>query len=153
MSTGEGEGEGDLPDVGLEWHVADAQELPFEDNSFDAYTIAFGIRNVPDVALAVREARRVLRPGGRFLCLEFSEVTSPLLRTVYDQYSFGVIPELGAAIAGDRESYQYLVESIRQFPKQAEFRDLIADAGLEGATYENFTFGTVAVHSAFKLPA
>src|ERR1700740_512463 len=106
-----------------------AEALTFPDRSFDAYTIAFGIRNVPRIDLALKEAYRVLKPGGRFLCLEFSSVEVPFLDRLYDLFSFRVIPELGRAVTGDAESYRYLVESIRQFPKPAAFADMISEAG------------------------
>ena len=127
------------------------QALPFPDNSFDCYTIAFGIRNVVQVDSALKEAYRVLKPGGRFLCLEFSTVTVPGLDALYDLYSFQVIPPLGHVIAGDWHSYQYLVESIRQFPDQDTFLQLIRDAGFGFVKYENLTGGIAAVHSGFKL--
>ena len=127
------------------------QALPFPDNSFDCYTIAFGIRNVVQVDSALKEAYRVLKPGGRFLCLEFSSVTVPGLDALYDLYSFQVIPPLGHIIAGDWQSYQYLVESIRQFPDQESFLHLIRDAGFGFVKYENLTGGIAALHSGFKL--
>lgn len=136
----------------LQWVEGDAERLPFEDAQFDAYTIAFGIRNVTHIDKALSEAYRVLRPGGRFLCLEFSHVPNPLIRWAYDQYSFQVIPPLGTVLAGDWKSYQYLVESIRQFPAQAEFAQMMGTAGFRHVTYENMTFGVVAIHSGFKLP-
>jgi len=135
----------------LEWVTADARQLPFDDNTFDLYTIAFGIRNVTRIDEALREAHRVLRPGGRFLCLEFSHVTNPVLAAVYEKYSFGVIPKMGELIASDRASYQYLVESIRKFPKQEDFAQMLRDAGLRAVTYTNLTSGCVAIHSGFKL--
>ena len=136
---------------GLAWVCGDAEKLPFPDRSFDAYTIAFGLRNVTDTAAALAEARRVLKPGGRFLCLEFSRVVLPLLSELYDLYSFRVLPLLGQAVARDRESYQYLVESIRRFPPQEELLDLIAAAGLEQASYRNLTGGIAAIHSAWRI--
>jgi 2-methoxy-6-polyprenyl-1,4-benzoquinol methylase len=136
----------------LEWRVGDAEALDWvPDNSVDLYTIAFGIRNCTHVDRVLREAHRVLRPGGRFMCLEFSHVTLPGLREAYEAYSFAVIPAMGAAVAGDRASYQYLVESIRNFPTQERFADMIADAGFAGVDYTNFTFGVAAVHSGYKL--
>ena len=138
-------------DSQISWVEGDAQALSFEDNSFDCYTIAFGIRNVVKVEAALREARRVLRPGGRFLCLEFSKVTVPGLAALYDLYSFQVIPPVGHVIAGDWSSYQYLVESIRQFPDQDTFASMIRDAGFGFVKYENLTGGIAAIHSAFKL--
>ncbi|KAM7050587.1 2-methoxy-6-polyprenyl-1,4-benzoquinol methylase, mitochondrial isoform 1-T1 [Molossus nigricans] len=137
--------------AGLAWILGDAEELPFDDDKFDVYTIAFGIRNVTHIDQALQEAHRVLKPGGRFLCLEFSQVNNPLVSRLYDLYSFQVIPVLGEVIAGDWKSYQYLVESIRQFPSQEEFKEMIEDAGFQKVTYENLTSGIVAIHSGFKL--
>ncbi|XP_054895977.1 2-methoxy-6-polyprenyl-1,4-benzoquinol methylase, mitochondrial isoform X2 [Poeciliopsis prolifica] len=136
---------------GLSWVVGDAEELPFDDDQFDIYTIAFGIRNVTHIDQALQEALRVLKPGGRFMCLEFSKVTNPVLAKLYDTYSFQVIPVLGEVIAGDWKSYQYLVESIRKFPDQEEFKGMIEDAGFFCVQYFNFTGGVVALHSGFKL--
>lgn len=134
----------------IEWVTGDAETLPFPDASFDAYTTAFCIRNVtrPDKALA--EARRVLRPGGRFLCLEFSRVVVPLLDDMYDRWSFQVLPVLGEKVAGDRESYQYLAESIRRFPPQEEFAAMIRAAGLSRVSYRNLTGGIAAIHSGWR---
>jgi len=128
-----------------------AEDLPFEANRFNAYTIAFGIRNVPRIDKALAEAHRVLKPGGRFLCLEFSHVDVAVLDKIYDLYSFNVIPALGKAIAGDSEPYSYLVESIRTFPKQERFAKMIRDAGFSRVDYRNLTGGTVAIHSGWKL--
>lgn len=136
---------------GVDWVCGDAMALPFPDRSFDAYTIAFGIRNVTRVQDALNEAYRVLRPGGRFLCLEFSRVPVPLLRRAYDAYSFKVIPALGQAVTGDRDSYQYLVESIRQFPDQDTFADMIRQAGFGQVKYQNLTQGIAAIHSGWRL--
>ncbi|XP_032024409.1 2-methoxy-6-polyprenyl-1,4-benzoquinol methylase, mitochondrial [Hylobates moloch] len=137
--------------AGLAWVLGDAEELPFDDDKFDIYTIAFGIRNVTHVDQALQEAHRVLKPGGRFLCLEFSQVNNPLISRLYDLYSFQVIPVLGEVIAGDWKSYQYLVESIRRFPSQEEFKEMVEDAGFHKVTYESLTSGIVAIHSGFKL--
>nr|XP_057925783.1 2-methoxy-6-polyprenyl-1,4-benzoquinol methylase, mitochondrial [Doryrhamphus excisus] len=137
--------------AGLSWVVGDAEELPFADNQFDVYTIAFGIRNVTHVEQALQEALRVLKPGGRFMCLEFSKVTNPVLARLYDAYSFQVIPVLGEVIAGDWKSYQYLVESIRKFPAQEEFTHMIEEAGFDCVRYDNLTGGVVSLHSGFKL--
>ena len=128
-----------------------AEELPFEDNSFDAYTVAFGIRNVPDIPKALREAYRVLKPGGRFLCLEFSQVDMPVLDKVYDFYSFKVIPELGAIVGKDRDAYQYLVESIRTFPDQPTFAEAIKEAGFKHVKWDNLTGGIAALHGGWKI--
>jgi len=130
---------------------ANAEQLPFEDNSFDAYSIAFGIRNVPDIASALREAYRVLKPGGQFLCLEFSDVEMPFLDKIYDLWSFHAIPRLGAMIAGDENSYRYLVESIRKFPNQPRFAEMIERAGFERVQWRNLSGGIVAIHSGWKI--
>jgi demethylmenaquinone methyltransferase/2-methoxy-6-polyprenyl-1,4-benzoquinol methylase len=129
----------------------DAETLPVASASVDAYTIAFGLRNVTRIGAALREARRVLKPGGRFLCLEFSRVESALLRRAYDLYSFQVLPRLGQAVAGDRDSYQYLVESIRRFPPQRELAGMMEEAGLEQVRYSNLTGGVAAIHSGWRL--
>lgn len=128
-----------------------AEALPLPDRQFDAYTIAFGIRNVPDIPKALKEAFRVLKPGGRFLCLEFSHVDVPMLDTVYDNYSFHAIPAMGRLVAGDAESYRYLVESIRMFPDQETFKAMIADAGFRRVAYRNLTGGVAAMHSGWRL--
>jgi len=130
---------------------ANAEELPFADASFDAYTIAFGIRNVTHIDRAISEAYRVLKPGGRFLCLEFSEVQVPLLDRLYDFHSFEVIPRLGKWTAGSAEPYQYLVESIRKFPKQQAFAQMIRDGGFAQVSYRNLTGGIAAMHSGWKI--
>ena len=141
-----------LPQVhsNLEWVEGNAEELPFPDKSFDLYTIAFGLRNVTRREKALREAFRVLKKGGRFMCLEFSHVSLPLAKEAYDLYSFEVIPRLGQAVTGDAESYRYLVESIRQFPKQEDLVKEIEQVGFQSVTYVNYTLGSVAVHSGFK---
>lgn len=134
----------------IDWKVGDALELPFEDNTFDTYTISFGIRNVVDIQKALEEARRVLKPGGKFLCLEFSHVTDEKIKRIYDLYSFKIIPTLGQLVAGDKDSYQYLVESIRMFPKQDTFKKMIEMAGFENCGYENQTFGVACIHWGYK---
>ncbi len=131
--------------------TGNAEDLPFPDNSFDAYTIAFGIRNVPQIDRALAEAKRVLKHGGRFLCLEFSDVDVPFLDRIYEAYSFTAIPALGKVVTGDGDAYRYLVESIRRFPHADRFRDMIAAAGLSRATYQRLSGGIVAIHSAWKL--
>ncbi|MBW8903092.1 MAG: bifunctional demethylmenaquinone methyltransferase/2-methoxy-6-polyprenyl-1,4-benzoquinol methylase UbiE [Bradyrhizobium sp.] len=128
-----------------------AETLAFPDRSFDAYTIAFGIRNVPRIDLALSEAFRVLRPGGRFLCLEFSTVDVPGLDRLYDLFSFKVIPPLGGAVTGDAQSYRYLVESIRRFPKPNSFADMIRAAGFSRVAWQSFSGGIVALHSGWRL--
>jgi demethylmenaquinone methyltransferase/2-methoxy-6-polyprenyl-1,4-benzoquinol methylase len=130
---------------------ANAEELPFADSSFDAYTIAFGIRNVPKIEAALAEAHRVLKPGGRFLCLEFSEVEMPLLDRAYEAWSFNAIPRIGGIVAGDPDSYRYLVESIRKFPNQTNFASMIRAAGFERVTWRNYSGGIAALHSGWKL--
>lgn len=135
----------------LQWTVGDAMALPFEDNSFDVYTISFGIRNVTRVQDALNEAYRVLRPGGRLMVLEFSQLPNPAMQWAYDRYSFNVIPRMGQIIAGDSDSYQYLVESIRKFPDQERFATMIRTAGFAQVKYRNMTFGVAALHSGWKL--
>ncbi|MCP4317676.1 MAG: bifunctional demethylmenaquinone methyltransferase/2-methoxy-6-polyprenyl-1,4-benzoquinol methylase UbiE [Hyphomicrobiales bacterium] len=130
---------------------ANAEDLPFEDNSFDAYTIAFGIRNVPRIDVALKEAYRVMKRGGRFLCLEFSDVDLPLFEKVYDAWSFNAIPQFGRVITGDGEAYRYLVESIRKFPDQHNFAAMIETAGFSRAKWTNYTGGVAALHSGWKL--
>jgi demethylmenaquinone methyltransferase/2-methoxy-6-polyprenyl-1,4-benzoquinol methylase len=130
---------------------ANAEELPFADKSFDAYTIAFGIRNVPRIDAALSEAYRVLKTGGRFLCLEFSEVDMPLLDKVYEAWSFRAIPRIGKAVAGDDEPYSYLVESIRKFPNQSQFAAMISRAGFDRVSFRNYSGGIAALHSGWKL--
>ena len=135
----------------LDWVVGDAMALPFADNSFDVYTISFGIRNVTRPQDALAEAFRVLRPGGRLMVLEFSTIPTPALQWAYDRYSFNLIPAMGQAIANDRDSYQYLVESIRRFPDQETFLGMVRSAGFEQAKYRNLTLGIAALHSGWKL--
>ena len=130
---------------------ANAEELPFEDGTFDAYTIAFGIRNVPRIDVALCEAFRVLKPGGRFLCLEFSEVEMPILDKVYEAWSFNAIPQIGKMVAGEDEPYRYLVESIAKFPNQKNFAAMIGQAGFGRVTWRNYSGGIAALHSGWKL--
>lgn len=135
----------------IELVEGNAELLPFDDRSFDAYTIAFGIRNVTDIPKALSEACRVLKTGGRFLCLEFSQVQVPILDSLYDFHSFQVIPRLGQLAAGDEASYRYLVESIRKFPKQEAFAAMIRESRFERVSYRNLTGGIAAIHSGWKL--
>lgn len=138
----------------IQFSVGNAERLDFiPDSTYDIYAIAFGIRNCTHPDQVVKEAFRVLKPGGRFMCLEFSKVHNPVLGALYDFHSFNVIPQLGGWLAGDRGSYEYLVESIRRFPDQPKFAQMIRDAGFTtiGKGYENLTFGTVAIHSGYKF--
>lgn len=135
----------------LSWVTGDAMALPFPDNSFDVYTISFGIRNVTRPQKALSEAYRVLKRGGRLMVLEFSQLPNPGMQKMYDAYSFNVIPRMGQLIAQDSESYQYLVESIRNFPDQETFLGMINDAGFDNAKYRNLTLGVAALHSGWKL--
>ncbi|WP_172297694.1 bifunctional demethylmenaquinone methyltransferase/2-methoxy-6-polyprenyl-1,4-benzoquinol methylase UbiE [Pseudoruegeria sp. HB172150] len=135
----------------LDWVVGDAMALPFDANSFDVYTISFGIRNVTRPQDALAEAYRVLKPGGRLMVLEFSQLPNPGMQKLYDLYSFNVIPRMGQLIADDRDSYQYLVESIRKFPDQETFAGMIRTAGFEQVKYRNLTMGVAALHSGWKL--
>lgn len=132
-------------DGSLVWVEGNAESLTFQNDSMDGYTIAFGIRNVTHIEKVLSEAHRVLKPGGRFLCLELSHVDIPIFKDLYDYYSFSVIPYMGELVAGDRESYQYLVESIRRFPSQEKFASMIADAGFQKVEYENLEIGRAHV--------
>lgn len=135
----------------LDWVVGDAMALPFENNTFDTYTISFGIRNVTRIPDALSEAYRVLKPGGRLMVLEFSQIPNDLMQKAYDLYSFNVIPKMGKVIANDSESYQYLVESIRKFPDQETFASMIRTAGFDNVKYRNLTMGIAALHSGWKI--
>ena len=135
----------------LDWVVGDAMALPFEDNTFDVYTISFGIRNVTRPQEALNEAYRVLRAGGRLMVLEFSQLPNPMMQKAYDLYSFNVIPRMGQMIANDRDSYQYLVESIRNFPDQETFLGMLRTAGFGQAKYRNLSLGIAALHSGWKI--
>jgi len=136
---------------GVRFMAGNAESLPFPDRNFDACTVAFGIRNVPRIDVALGEFFRVLRPGSRFLCLEFSSVDVPALDALYDFYSFNVIPALGRAVVGDAEAYRYLVESIRRFPKPQAFAEMIAAAGFRRVSFRVLTGGVVALHSGWRL--
>jgi len=135
----------------LDWVCGDAMSLPFKDNSFDVYTISFGIRNITDPQKALNEAYRVLRPGGRLMILEFSQIPNPSMQWAYDRYSFNIIPPMGKIIANDSESYQYLVESIRKFPDQKKFLGMVNNAGFHNAKYRNLTMGVACLHSGWKI--
>ncbi|CUH84345.1 bifunctional demethylmenaquinone methyltransferase/2-methoxy-6-polyprenyl-1,4-benzoquinol methylase UbiE [Thalassovita mediterranea] len=135
----------------LDWVTGDAMALPFPDNTFDTYTISFGIRNVTRPQEALNEAYRVLKPGGRLMVLEFSQIPNDMMQKVYDLYSFNIIPKMGQVIAGDSDSYQYLVESIRKFPDQDTFLGMVKQAGFENAKYRNLTMGIACLHSGWKI--
>ncbi|MGH6956762.1 MAG: class I SAM-dependent methyltransferase [Caulobacteraceae bacterium] len=138
-------------DQAIAWTVGDAERLPLPDAFADAYAIGFGLRNVADIPAALSEARRVLKPGGRFVCLEFSKVSAAALRPIYDAYSFGLIPKVGERVAGDGEAYRYLVESIRRFPDQKALAGLMAGAGFARVSFTNFTGGVVALHHGWAI--
>lgn len=142
---------GEKGEAHIAWVCGDAEQLPFPDAHFDAYTIAFGIRNVTHIERALSEARRVLKPGGRFLCLEFSKVNVPGLDALYDAYSFKLLPRMGAWVAGDEDSYRYLAESIRRFPPPEQFAAMIAAAGLEQVKIRLLSGGIAAMHSAWRI--
>jgi len=137
--------------AGIDWLCGDAEALPFADRSFDLYTIAFGLRNVTRLDRALAEARRILKPGGRFLCLEFTPSVAPPLQPLYDFYSFQVLPLLGQIVTGNREAYAYLAESIRRFPPQSALSERIEAAGLDRVRHRNLTGGIAAIHSAWRL--
>ena len=135
----------------IDWVVGDAMNLPFENNVFDVYTISFGIRNVTRPQEALKEAYRVLKPGGRIMVLEFSQIPVPLGQWFYDRYSFNLIPKMGELIANDRSSYQYLVESIRKFPDQETFLGMVEASGFENTKYRNLSLGIACLHSGWKI--
>ncbi|MFN3642662.1 MAG: bifunctional demethylmenaquinone methyltransferase/2-methoxy-6-polyprenyl-1,4-benzoquinol methylase UbiE [Gemmobacter sp.] len=151
LDEGRSRAEAEALGPALDWVVGDAMALPFPDAAFDVYTISFGIRNVTRPAAALAEAFRVLRPGGRLMVLEFSRIPNEALQWAYDRYSYNVIPAMGQVVTGDRDSYQYLVESIRRFPDQNAFAAMIADAGFGQVKYRNLSFGIAALHSGWKL--
>lgn len=151
LGVGAGRAEKRRPPGTIDFVEASAESLPYEANTFDGYTIAFGIRNVPRIDLALSEAFRVLKRGGRFMCLEFAPVDMPLLDKIYDAYSFSAIPAMGKAITGDSESYRYLVESIRKFPRPDLFASMIAKAGFRRVTHRALTGGVANIHSGWKL--
>ena len=134
----------------LKWEEGNAEALKEPDSSFDFYTVAFGIRNVTDRKKAFREAFRILRPGGRFFCLEMSKVQLPVFREIYDWYSFKLVPKMGDLFAKDKDTYKYLVESVQMFPNQEELRAMILEAGFSSCTYQNMSAGIVALHKATK---
>ncbi len=142
----------DLPEKSqINWICGDAMRMPFCDSTFDVYTISFGIRNVTNISKTLSEAYRVLKPGGRLMILEFSSVNNDLISWIYDKYSFNIIPKLGEFVSNDRESYQYLVESIRKFPNQEKFSEMIINEGFRKVKYRDLTFGIAALHSAWKF--
>ena len=142
----------DLPEESqINWVCGDAMRMPFSDSTFDVYTISFGIRNVTNISKTLSEAYRVLKPGGRLMILEFSSVNNDLISWIYDKYSFNIIPKLGEFVSNDRESYQYLVESIRKFPNQEKFSEMIINEGFKKVKYRDLTFGIAALHSAWKF--
>lgn len=151
LSVGRERAEARGLDYAVTFEQGNAEQLPYADQSFDCVTIAFGIRNVPRIPMALAEAHRVLKFGGRFLCLEFSSVEMPGLDKLYELYSFQVIPRVGQAVTGDREAYQYLVESIRKFPKPQAFASMIENAGFRRVSFTAMTGGVVAMHSGWKL--
>ena len=151
LAVGRERAEAQHLDDRVDFVEGNAESLGFPDRSFDAYTIAFGIRNVPRIPLALAEAYRVLKPGGRFLCLEFSTVDVPGLDRLYDLFSFNVIPQIGRAVTGDADSYRYLMESIRQFPKPDAFAEMIRAAGFARVRYDIMSGGIVALHSGWRL--
>ena len=151
LVAGRQRAEADAMSGSLDWVVGDAMALPFPDNSFDVYTISFGIRNVTRPQEALNEAFRVLKPGGRLMVLEFNQIPNDMMQKVYDLYSFNIIPRMGQVIANDSDSYQYLVESIRKFPDQETFLGMVRAAGFEQAKYRNLSMGIACLHSGWKI--
>lgn len=144
-------GQQKLSEMNIKWVLGNAEQLPFEDNQFDHYAISFGIRNVTNIDKALKEAYRVLKVGGKFACLELSNVNIPILRRIYDLYSFKIIPKVGKIVTGSEDSYQYLVESVRKFPKAEQFKQMIEEAGFYGVNYIKLSFGVVAIHVGYKV--
>ena len=139
------------PELALDYIIGNAEQLPVRSASMDSYVIAFGLRNVTHIDAALQEAKRVLKPGGQFFCLEFSKVSLPILAELYDRYSFNLLPKLGGWVTGDAESYRYLVESIRRFPDQAQLTERLHQAGFKKIRHTNYSFGIVALHQAWRL--
>ena len=135
----------------LSWTIASAENLPMADNSYERASMGFGLRNITNRVLALKEVYRILKPGGRFICLEFSHVENSLLRKIYDVWSFQFMPRIGQKITGDKEAYNYLVESIRQFPSQPELTQMFSEAGFSRVKYRNLSNGIVTLHSGWKL--
>ena len=135
----------------LNFNCCDGENLPHEDKQFDFYTIAFGIRNFTNIDAGLKEAYRVLKKGGKFICLEFSKVNNEILGKIYDLYSFNIIPKVGKLVADDEGSYEYLAQSIKKFPNQDKFKNMIEEAGFKNVSYQSLTFGTVAIHVGYKL--
>lgn len=136
---------------GVEYNIVNAEEIPYADNSFDLVTMAFGLRNVTQKDKVIREVHRILKPGGKFMVLEFSKPTTPLVEKIYDRYSFDVLPKMGELIANDRESYQYLAESIRMHPNQERLKEMFSEGGFKLCKYQNLSMGIVALHQGIKL--
>jgi demethylmenaquinone methyltransferase/2-methoxy-6-polyprenyl-1,4-benzoquinol methylase len=136
---------------GIDFFECNAEKLPFDDNSFDYYTIAFGIRNVTNIEAVLSEARRVLKPFGKFICLEFSKINIPILEKLYKSYSFNIVPKIGKLVAANHDAYQYLVESIDLFPDQNLFKAMIESEGFKSVSYQNLSFGIASIHTAYKI--
>jgi len=145
------EGKKKLNNPNISWIQPNAENLPFEDNSFDYCTISFGIRNITNIQKSLDEIFRILKPGGKFICLEFSNVEAPIIKQIYNIYSFKVIPNMGALVAGNKNAYTYLVESIRNFPKAIHFAEMIKKSGFSMVEFRKLTFGVVAIHQGFKV--
>lgn len=135
----------------INFKIVNAENIPFPDNNFDFCTIAFGIRNVTNIPKALKEIYRTLKPGGKFICLEFSHLDNKIMQKIYDEYSFRAIPKIGKMVTGDKDSYQYLVESIRKFPSAENFKSMLEEAGFTNASFEKLTHGVVAIHTGWKI--